>query len=63
MHYEAKSNESLSNFNEVLTVDETLFFNFAFPGESGNTPGSVNGRQFIHPISPILTNEADLRTQ
>lgn len=28
---EAKSNESLSNFNEVLTVDETLFFNFAFP--------------------------------
>lgn len=60
---EAKSNESLSNFNEVLKVDETLFFNFAFPGESGNTPGSVNGRQFIHPISPILTNEADLRSQ
>uniref|UniRef100_A0A8W8HTY5 L-ascorbate oxidase n=1 Tax=Magallana gigas TaxID=29159 RepID=A0A8W8HTY5_MAGGI len=28
----ANSNESLSKFKEVENVDETLFFNFAFPG-------------------------------
>ncbi|KAK3101843.1 hypothetical protein FSP39_006762 [Pinctada imbricata] len=33
---------------------EELFFNFAFPGDT-DTPGSVNGRQFIHPSSPILS--------
>uniref|UniRef100_A0A8W8HTA6 L-ascorbate oxidase n=1 Tax=Magallana gigas TaxID=29159 RepID=A0A8W8HTA6_MAGGI len=58
----ANSNESLSKFKEVENVDETLFFNFAFPGEPGNTPGSVNGHQFISPTSPILTNEEDLTT-
>ncbi|XP_078313230.1 uncharacterized protein LOC111129818 isoform X3 [Crassostrea virginica] len=60
---QANSNESSSNFEEVRNVDETLFFNFAFPGEPGNTPGSVNGHQFVSPTSPILTNEADLNTR
>nr|XP_011411955.2 L-ascorbate oxidase isoform X2 [Crassostrea gigas]XP_011411956.2 L-ascorbate oxidase isoform X3 [Crassostrea gigas] len=59
---EANSNERLSKFKEVQIADETLFFNFAFPGELGNTPGSVNGHQFISPTSPILTNEKDLTT-
>lgn len=59
----ANSNESLSKFKEIQNVDETLFFNFAFPGEPGNTPGSVNGHQFISPTSPILTNENDLKTR
>ena len=60
---EAKSNEYESNYKAIQNVDETLFFNFAFPGEPGNTPGSVNGHQFALPTSPILTNEADLKTR
>uniref|UniRef100_A0A8W8HU07 L-ascorbate oxidase n=1 Tax=Magallana gigas TaxID=29159 RepID=A0A8W8HU07_MAGGI len=59
---QANSNEYSSKFKEVVTADETLFFNFAFPGEPGNTPGSVNGHQFISPTYPILTNEAALTT-
>ncbi|XP_052701188.1 uncharacterized protein LOC128178184 [Crassostrea angulata] len=59
---EANSNEHLSKYKEIQTVDETLFFNFAFPGEPGNTPGSVNGHQFISPTSSILTYEKDLTT-
>ena len=39
------------------------FFNFTFPGEPGNTPGSINGHQFIPTTSSILTNEEDLQTQ
>nr|XP_011415330.1 laccase-4 [Crassostrea gigas] len=58
----ANSNESLSKFKEIQNADETLFFNFAFPGEPRYTPGSVNGHQFISPTSPILTNEKDLTT-
>lgn len=60
---QVKSNEYLSKSNDIQAVDETLFFNFAFPGEPGNTPGSVNGHQFIYPTFPILTNEAALTTQ
>nr|XP_034324480.1 laccase-10-like [Crassostrea gigas] len=59
---QANSNEHLSKSKEIQIVDETLFFNFAFPGEPGNTPGSVNGHQFISPTYPILTNEAALTT-
>ncbi|KAL4226688.1 hypothetical protein ACF0H5_014668 [Mactra antiquata] len=44
-------------------VDEELFFNFAFPGFPGNTPGSVNGRAFVSPPSPLLTQSNNLRTQ
>ncbi|VDI04336.1 Hypothetical predicted protein [Mytilus galloprovincialis] len=33
------------NSDEVVEI----FFNFAFPGENGNTPGSVNGHQFLPP--------------
>ena len=59
----ANSNEQFSRYKEIQRVDETLFFNFAFPGEPGNTPGSVNGHQFVSPLYPILTNEAGLKTQ
>lgn len=32
-------------------------------GKPGNTPGSINGHQFIPPTSSILTNEEDLQSQ
>ena len=52
---EATSNEYMSSYKEIQKVDKenTIFFNFAFPGEPGNTLGSVNGRQFLPPASPI----------
>ncbi|XP_056004117.1 uncharacterized protein LOC125657356 [Ostrea edulis] len=60
----ANSNESNSRYSEVDIVSETLFFNFAFPGEPGNTPGSVNGRAFVPPVAPILTESSkELRTE
>nr|XP_034323515.1 laccase-24 [Crassostrea gigas] len=59
----ANSNEYESKFQEIQTADETLFFNFAFPGQPGNTPGSVNGHQFIPPVYPILTDEEKLTTK
>ncbi|XP_062619135.1 uncharacterized protein LOC134280706 [Saccostrea cucullata] len=60
---EANSNEPNSTSDEVATVSETLFFNFAFPGEPGNTPGSVNGHAFVPPLAPILTEPSNnLRT-
>lgn len=51
-------------FLKRLITDDTLFFNFAFPGEPGNTPGSINGHQFEVPEYPIisekkLTSECD----
>lgn len=45
------------------SVDRELFFNFAFPGFPGNTPGSVNGRAFVPPTSPLLTQPKNLLTQ
>ncbi|XP_062566058.1 uncharacterized protein LOC134228421 [Saccostrea cucullata] len=54
---DAFGNETTSNFDEVQNVDETLFFNFAFPGESGYTPGSVNGHQFEVPEFPLLSDQ------
>ncbi|XP_062572660.1 uncharacterized protein LOC134234599 [Saccostrea cucullata] len=48
-------NETASNFDELTDVYETLFFNFAFPGEPGNTPGSINGHQFEVPEYPIIS--------
>ncbi|CAE1312426.1 unnamed protein product [Acanthosepion pharaonis] len=37
------------------------FLNFAFPGEPGNTPGSVNGRKYAEPsVNPLYQpNEVD----
>ncbi|XP_061171405.1 uncharacterized protein LOC133180951 [Saccostrea echinata] len=60
---EANSNELNSTSEEVAIVSKTLFFNFAFPGEPGNTPGSVNGHAFVSPLAPILTEtSSQLRT-
>lgn len=52
-------------YEEVLgaTVDEEYFFNFAFPGPPGNTPGSVNGREFVFPTVSLLTQESELDTK
>lgn len=38
--------EGESNCQEVLNVQETLYFNFGFPGDLMKNKGSVNGRQF-----------------
>ena len=47
----------------VSTVDEEYFFNFAFPGPPYNTQGSVNGREFVSPVSSLLTQPGSLRTR
>ncbi|KAK3102208.1 hypothetical protein FSP39_009609 [Pinctada imbricata] len=54
--------DTLSLNDTKLSIDkledieiEEKFYNFAFPGENGVTPGSVNGRQFVPPTSPILS--------
>jgi FtsP/CotA-like multicopper oxidase with cupredoxin domain len=51
-------NETSSTFEEIKKVDETLFFNFAFPGEPGNTPGSINGHQFEVPEYPLASYQS-----
>ncbi|CAC5410145.1 unnamed protein product [Mytilus coruscus] len=44
------SNDPNSNPDEVKSDEVVeMFFNFAFPGENGYTPGSVNGHQFLPP--------------
>lgn len=45
----ARSIDPNSNTDEVKGAAIERFYNFAFPGDLGNTPGSVNGRQFIPP--------------
>lgn len=50
---DARTNDFNSNPEEVATIDDEYFFNFAFPGE--DTPASVNGRQFIPPLAPIYS--------
>lgn len=44
------------------SVDNEYFFNFAFPGFPGDTPGSVNGKAFVPLASPLLTQPAALTT-
>ncbi|XP_053377578.1 uncharacterized protein LOC128547895 [Mercenaria mercenaria] len=75
--YSGTSIRSCLNYNDVQNtdplrdpskvkgnkVDNEYFFNFAFPGFPGNTPGSVNGRQFISPTSPLLTQPNALTTR
>ncbi|XP_052779713.1 uncharacterized protein LOC128216983 [Mya arenaria] len=48
--------------SSIMSIDEEYFFNFAFPGR-GYTPGSVNGREFVSPVSPVLTQPDSLKTQ
>jgi len=47
----------------VKSVDDEYFFNFGFPGPHLNAPGSVNGREFVFPVSPLLTQPDKLKTQ
>ncbi|XP_062566057.1 uncharacterized protein LOC134228420 [Saccostrea cucullata] len=54
----ATSNEPSYDSSSLETVSETMFFNFAFPGEQGQTPGSVNGHQFLYPTAPILVRSS-----
>lgn len=61
---DAKTKDSSSNFNDEMKGKvKELFFNFAFPGENGNTPGSVNGRQFLPPPVAILSDSDDVSTK
>ncbi|WAR25894.1 ASO-like protein, partial [Mya arenaria] len=46
----------------IMNIDEEYFFNFGFPGKS-YTPGSVNGREFVSPVSPVLTQPGSLKTK
>ncbi|VDI66126.1 Hypothetical predicted protein [Mytilus galloprovincialis] len=46
---DAKTIDPNSNIEEVKGVAIELFYNFAFLGENGNTPWSVNGHQFLPP--------------
>ncbi|XP_045167091.2 uncharacterized protein LOC123530385 [Mercenaria mercenaria] len=76
-YYPPDENRECITFNEVnntdpnqdykvvlgYRVDEEYFFNFAFPGPQGNTPGSVNGREFVPPTVSLLTQENELNTQ
>ena len=55
---DVKNNDTIKNPEAIFNSDrpfEEVFFNFGFPGVPGNTPGSVNGRQFISPPSAYLT--------
>lgn len=45
----ARSIDPNSNTDEIKGVAIEKFYNFAFPGDIGYTPGSVNGRQFLPP--------------
>ncbi|XP_052080741.1 uncharacterized protein LOC127718725 [Mytilus californianus] len=62
IQYPSNKNQICITFNDVISIDPNsnpdevnsdevveMFFNFAFPGENGITPGSVNGHQFLPP--------------
>ena len=55
---DVKNNDPIREPHTVLNRKVTVekFFNFGFPGVAGNTPGSVNGRQFVFPTSAYLTH-------
>lgn len=55
---DVKNNDPIRDPGSVLNREVTVekFFNFGFPGVPGNTPGSVNGRQFVFPTSAYLTH-------
>ncbi|OWF49127.1 L-ascorbate oxidase [Mizuhopecten yessoensis] len=59
---DARTNDFNSRPEEVATIDQEFFFNFAFPGEDGFRPGSVNGRQFVPPVSPLFSQPEGLTT-
>ncbi|XP_060559409.1 uncharacterized protein LOC132719624 [Ruditapes philippinarum] len=75
--YTGTNTNNCLNFNDVKNtdpygdpskvqgnkVDNEYFFKFAFPGFPGNTPGSVNAREFIPPTSPLLTQPNGLTTR
>ena len=46
---DATTNDPNSNIEEVRGEATEKFYNFAFPGNPGYTPGSVNGHQFLPP--------------
>ncbi|VDH91122.1 Hypothetical predicted protein, partial [Mytilus galloprovincialis] len=46
---DATSIDPNSNIDAVKGKAIERFYNFAFPGENGNFPGSVNGHQFLPP--------------
>ena len=61
LYYPAEQNRKCITWNDAKTIDPNSnidevkgpaierFYNFAFPGDQGYTPGSVNGRQFLPP--------------
>ncbi|KAH3735401.1 uncharacterized protein LOC127850288 isoform X2 [Dreissena polymorpha] len=59
-----KNNDPIREPDKVLgnRVDNEYFFNFGFPGRNGNTPGSVNAREFVFPSVSMLTQPNEVTT-
>ncbi|CAI9735105.1 laccase-like [Octopus vulgaris] len=72
LYYPEKSNKRCLQFNDLepdypVVVPpyksgkfEEYFLNFAFPGEPGYTPASVNGRVFVEPTVNPLTQPKEI---
>ncbi|KAH3726237.1 uncharacterized protein LOC127852960 isoform X2 [Dreissena polymorpha] len=58
------NNDPIRETDKIIgnKVDNEYFFNFGFPGQNGNTPGSVNAREFIFPSVPMLTQSDEIST-
>ncbi|XP_033761221.1 L-ascorbate oxidase-like [Pecten maximus] len=59
---DARTNDVDSRPDDISTINQEFFFNFAFPGEEGFFPGSVNGRQFVPPIAPLYSQSEAITT-
>ncbi|XP_021349767.1 L-ascorbate oxidase-like [Mizuhopecten yessoensis] len=60
---DARTDDFNSRPQDVRNIDNEHFFNFAFPGPGGFMEGSVNGRQFVPPVSPVYSQPEDIDTQ
>ncbi|XP_041347612.1 laccase-1-like [Gigantopelta aegis] len=60
---DARSNEqNVTGASIEGEPDKEFFLNFAFPGEPGDTPGSVNGRQYASPSVAALVQPKEVFT-
>ncbi|XP_033729883.1 oxydoreductase ptaK-like [Pecten maximus] len=59
---DARTDDFNSRPQDVSTIDEEYFFNFAFPGPVGYMEGWVNGRQWVPPVAPIYSQPEDVNT-
>jgi hypothetical protein len=57
---DATTNDPNSNIEEVKGEATERFYNFAFPGNPGYTPGSVNGHQFLPPTVAAYAEQCNV---